>query len=253
MNSRPFIMTTIVLLAATGPAFGDDAAAAKAPDCFAQLLKVGESVLLISSNDATLYTIQLLSREQAVELRAKRAEYLNLEERFAGVQTQLGSEKGLAERAALYLQAKMLNEEISSFSYSNRLAGLAYEVAHVGQDFVTLTKPDKEKSVPLRSIREMNRSESLDSVLPARPSRGRLGAFDQLTNIEYRLEHTSVADVAKIVREFYPDPMIELQVNERTNTLVLTGNRDALSEIGGLIKTLDAVPKAKSPTKQPQR
>jgi len=253
MNSRHFIyaVTTCILLTTTIATVAEETTTVNR---FSQLLQVGQAVLLRPSRDHPMYSIQLLSRQQSVEIQTAYDKYVELRKQRDGISTQLETEKQLSEWADFFLKMQSPETEISIHSNTYRLAVYAYEVAHVGEDFVTLEKPQKQKIVPLRSIREINRNESLGSSrfawISSRSSRN--SAARRITKI--RLKHTRAAEVAEVVNRIYPDPTREMVVDTDSNLLFITASADSTRKIERLVDILDAdVSDTKSSTDEANR
>lgn len=241
MNSRSlmtFIAMCIPLLSAAA-ALGDETEAGRTRTRFTQLLHVGESVLLRTVNEHPAYTIQLLSDEQAEEIKTAYTAYLELRQRRDAIEAQLDTEARLDERATLFVQHQKLGVEISNVSEAKSLGIYAYEISQVGEDFVTLKTPRIERFVPLHSIRDMFRTDRLPSY---RRNSSRRSSVDLRVGLRKttRLKNKTAAEVAAAVRKVYPDSKAELTVDAASNSLILVGDRTSVTQIEELVGILDA-------------
>ena len=251
MHSRPLmllVVTYFVLALVGAPTSGQEAATRPAPQRFRELLRVGDTVLLRSVADSAAYYLELLTPQQAKEVNTAYATYNELAKRRDTIKASLETEGQLSERASLFVEQQKLETEMTAVSSARRSGPYAYEIAQVGEDFVSFKKPSTESFVPLHSIRNIYRRDTVTPRFPPNFGRRSSARSSELKRIEIRLKNTRAPVVAAVVNKTYPDLKTKVTGDAESNSLVIEADAATSQQLSALVRVLDkAFPDTTSP------
>ena len=176
----------------------------------------------------------------SAEQQAEVEEFAAIEEEkrklLTRVELRLKMEERLEQRAKLLFEKYVLEREVArARSYVTSSIRVYYEVAHIGDDYVSLKKGTRDMYVPLRSINSMFRGEQLPT--PSRRSQRR-GSTSRVVT----LRHMDPLEVSKVVSKLFEDQPVKIMVGSKENSIAIEGEHAVLDRVQDLIRNLDVEP-----------
>ncbi|MDA1013669.1 MAG: hypothetical protein O3A00_04350 [Planctomycetota bacterium] len=207
---------------------------------FSNILRKGQAIYLRVSPNNPFYTVQLLSDEQAAQVRQTQIDTTANLKRLDEVAAKLKTERKLDVRAALILKQDQLESDISRARMRSRSTlSTFYEVQWAAADYVAIKREGIVKYIPFRSITSIEKREKLLSDrTPA--DRGFSSASPEVVSAHrVRLQFLNAAILIEVIKKSFAGEKFEIEADKNVNAITFKALPLVARRIERLVQRLD--------------